>query len=70
MDQIWIGGIHANDVSGTIGIGYAYLMAPRTLSKTNVGNGTVTGDQGRLFAMAAAIDDPDLWDCVAMLERG
>ena len=69
MDQIWIGGIKANDVSGTIGIGFACLTGPRALSKTNVGNGTVTGDQSQLFALAALIEDPDFWDCVATMDR-
>lgn len=66
MDHLWIGGVKANDVAGTIGFGHTFLTGVRTVSKENTGNGTITGDLGRLLALAAIVHDPDAWDCTLM----
>jgi hypothetical protein len=63
VDHLWIGGLKANDVSGTIGFGQVCLAGMRTVSKDNVGNGTITGDFGHLVALVAMVHDPDVWDC-------
>jgi hypothetical protein len=68
MEPMWIGEVKANDVSGNLGLGQVFVSGMRTVSKSNVGNGTVTGDYACLPALLSMVLDPDLWDAVLITE--
>lgn len=69
MDQMWIGSITANSVSGNIGVGYAIITGMSTLSKSNTGNGSITGDFGQQPTLAAWVHDPDQWDTLLLASQ-